>query len=160
MVFYRLLSSCSSTIFRMSTLNNYIIHLVWLLFSTTSVYANNYDNQMELAVNKIIDNFESEGRTRRIDEYTNLIKIQYLRDRKTMTLIHEVDINGMLNEDYLDKSNAIIIKNANKTMICLSEFGVLLKNNLINIEHIFIDKKSKYLVLRYLISAKDCVVKK
>ena len=124
-----------------------------------SVYANKYDNQIDLAMGKMVEAFEAEGKSRKIDNYTDLIKIQYHKELKIILLTHEVDIGAMLNKEYLDNSDAWKIKSANKIKACLSGFGVLLKNKLIKIEHVFLDKKSKYLILRYFISSDDCDIK-
>lgn len=139
-------------------MKNFIYLLIWMFLINASVHANKYDNQIDLAMSKMVEAFEAEGGSRKIDDYTDLIKIQYNKERKIILLTHEVDIGSMLNKEYLDKSDAWKIKSANKIKACLSGFGVLLKNKLIKIEHVFLDNKANYIVLRYFISSDDCDV--
>ena len=140
-------------------MKKYTPYLAWMLLLSTSACANDYDSRIDLVMSKMVEAFELEGGNRKVDEYTDLIKIEYHEYKNIVLLTHEVDIRGMLDKEYLDDSSALKIMNINKAMVCLSGFGVLLKNKLIKIEHVFLDKKSKHLVLKYIISSEDCGVR-
>lgn len=123
-----------------------------------SVSANDLNIKVNSAIGKMIEHFDSNEKIRKIDEYTTLIKIQHRRNDKILTFTHEVDVNAMINRDYLDDSRAVAITNANTQTVCSSGFGVLVKNGLVNVEHVFLEKKSRHLVLKYIISSKDCEI--
>ncbi|MFO0107240.1 MAG: hypothetical protein ACK52H_08220 [Burkholderiales bacterium] len=125
------------------------------IFCVNTVCANDLNAQVNSAIGKMIENFDLKQNSLKIDEYTNLIKIHHRGGDKILTFTHEVDVNAMINRDYLDDSRAVAITNANTQTVCSSGFGILVKNGLVNVEHVFVEKKSKHLVLKYLISSKD-----
>lgn len=139
-------------------IKKFLFSLYAILYVAT-VSANDLNVQVNSAIGKMIEHFDLNEKSRKIDEYTTLIKIQHRRVDKILTFTHEVDLNAMINRDYLDDSRAGAITNANKQMVCSSGFAVLVKNGLVNVEHVFLEKKSRHLVLKYVISSKDCEVK-
>jgi hypothetical protein len=109
---------------------------------------------------KIVQAFKSGKTNHTPDEYTKINDMEYIKKGKILRITHEVDMNKLSGKEYLDTSSAEHLTNSNKSKVCASDFGILLKNNLVNIQHIYLNKTSKHLLLNYSITQKDCHAEK
>jgi hypothetical protein len=131
-----------------------------LLCLSHVAFANDAENQTDMAMKTIVQAFRAGKIKLDHDVYMSILDVEYIKDESILRVTHGVDMNKMFGREYLDASTAEYLAGANRYRVCSSGFGVLLRNKLVNVEHVYLNTESRRLVLRYMITLEDCHAKK